>query len=329
MRLPIRGLTVVAAVFLLVAPVAAHAQQPAMPVIGFLGAWTAAAGAGYMAGFRQGLSEAGYVDGRNVTIEFRWAENRPDRLSALAADLVGRQVTVIVTSAGTALALAAKAATPTIPVVFVMGGDPVKFGLVASLNRPGGNLTGVSFLLNVLVAKRLQVLHELVPTARAIGLLVNPNNPNTVSDTKNVEAAARALRLQTHVVTARTERDFDAAFATLVEQRVGALFVAPDPLFLGGRDQLIGLAARHALPAIYDRRELVAAGGLISYGTDMTDAHRQAGIYAGRILKGAKPADLPVIQPTKFELVINMKTATALGVTIPPPLLLQVDQVIE
>jgi len=329
MRLPIRGLTVVAAVFLLVAPGAAHAQQPAMPVIGFLGTSTAAAWAGYVAGFRQGLSEAGYVDGRNVTIEFRWAEGRSDRLSTLAADLVGRQVTVIVTSAGTALALAAKAATPTIPVVFVMGADPVEFGLVASFNRPGGNLTGVSFLLNVLVPKRLQVLHELVPTARAIGVLVNPNNPNTVSDTKNVEAAARALRLRTHVVTARTERDFDAAFASLVEQRVGALFVAPDPLFVGGRDQLIGLVARHALPAIYDRRELVSAGGLISYGSDFTEAHRQVGIYAGQILKSAKPADLPVIQATKFEMVINMKTAKALGVTIPPSLLRQADQVIE
>lgn len=329
MRLPIRRLTVVAAVFLLVAPVAAHAQQPALPVIGFLGTSTAAAWAGYVAGFRQGLSEAGYVDGRNVTIEFRWAEGRSDRLSALAADLVGRRVTVIVTSAGVAPARAAKAATPTIPVVFVMGADPVEFGLVASFNRPGGNLTGVSFLFNLLGPKRLQVLHELVPTTRAIGVLVNPNNPNAVSDTKNVEAAARALRLRTHVVTARTERDFDAAFATLVEQRVGALFVASDPLFVGARDQLIGLVARHALPAIYDRRELVSAGGLISYGSDFTEAHRQVGIYAGRILKGATPADLPVIQPTKFEMVINMKTAKALGVTIPPSLLLQADQVIE
>ena len=329
MRLPIRGLMVVAAVFLFLAPLAAHAQKPALPVIGFLGTSTAAAWASYVAGFRQGLSETGYVDGRNVTIEFRWAEDRSDRLGVLAADLVGRQVAVIVTSAGTALALAAKATTPTIPVVFVMGADPVKFGLVASLNRPGGNLTGVSFLFNVLVTKRLQVLHELVPTAKVIGVLVNPNNPNAVSDTKNVEAAARALRLQTHIVTARTKGDFDAAFASLVEQRVAALLVVPDLLFVGGRDQLVGLAARHALPTIYDRRELVSAGGLISYGPDMTDAHRQAGIYAGRILKGAKPADLPVLQPTKFELVINMKTAKALGVKIPPPLLLQADQVID
>jgi putative ABC transport system substrate-binding protein len=282
-----------------------------------------------VAGFRQGLSEAGYVDGRNVTIEFRWAEDRSDRFSALAADLVGRQVTVIVTSAGTALALAAKAATPTIPIVFVMGADPVKFGLVASLGRPGGNLTGVSFLFNVLVSKRLQLLHELAPTARVIGVLVNPNNPNAVSDTKDVEAAARALRLQTHVVTARTRRDLDTAFASLVEQRVGALLVAPDLFFVGARDRLTDLAARQALPTIYDRREQVSAGGLISYGTDMTDAHRHAGIYAGRILKGAKPADLPVLQPTKFELIINLKTAKALGLTIPPSLLARADHVLE
>ena len=329
MRRPLRAITVVTAIFLLVVPAATHAQQPAMPVIGFLGTSTAAAWAGYVAGFRQGLSEAGYVDGRNVTIEFRWAEDRSDRLSPLAADLVGRQVTVIVTSAGTALALAAKAATPTIPVVFVMGADPVKFGLVASLGRPGGNLTGVSFLFNVLLAKRLQLLHEVVPTARTIGVLVNPNNPNAASDTKDVEAAARALRLQTHVVTARTKRDFDTAFAILVDQRLGALLVAPDLLFVSARDRLTELATRHRLPTIYDRRELVSAGGLISYGTDMTDAHRHAGIYAGRILKGAKPADLPVLQPNKFELIINLKAATALGLKIPASVLAQADHVIE
>jgi putative ABC transport system substrate-binding protein len=250
-------------------------------------------------------------------------------LSLLAADLVGRQVTVIVTSAGTALALAAKAATPTIPIVFVMGADPVKFGLVASLGRPGGNLTGVSFLFNVLVSKRVQVLHELVPTARSIGVLIDPNNPNAVSDTKAVEAAARALRLQTHVVTARTKRDLDTAFATLAERRVGALLVAPDLLFVSARDRLTELAARYSLPTIYDRRELVSAGGLISYGTDMTDAHRHAGIYAGRILKGAKPADLPVLQPTKFQLIINLKIAKALGLTIPASVLARADDVVE
>jgi putative ABC transport system substrate-binding protein len=210
-----------------------------------------------------------------------------------------------------------------------MGADPVKFGLVASLGRPGGNLTGVSFLFNVLLAKRLQILHEVVPTARTIGVLVNPNNPNAVSDTKDVEAAARALRLQTHVVAARTKRDFDTAFASLVEQRVGALLVTPDLLFVSARDRLTELATRHRLPTIYDRRELVSAGGLISYGTDMTDAHRHAGIYAGRILKGAKPADLPVLQPNKFELIINLKTATALGLKIPASVLAQADHVIE
>ena len=329
MRLPNRALTVVMAIFVLVVPAATHAQQPAPPVIGFLGTSTAAAWAGYVAGFRQGLSEAGYVDGGNVTIEFRWAEDRSDRLAPLAADFVSRQVTVIVTSAGTALALAAKAATPTIPIVFVIGADPVKFGLVASLGRPGGNLTGVSFLFNVLVSKRLQVLHELVPTARSIGVLINPNNPNAVSDTKDVEAAARALRLQTHVVTDRTTRDLDTAFATLAEQRVGALLVAPDLLFVSARDRLVELAARYSLPTIYDRRELVSAGGLISYGPDMTDAHRRAGIYAGRILKGAKPADLPVLQPTEFQLIINLKTAKALGLTIPASVRARADHVIE
>jgi putative tryptophan/tyrosine transport system substrate-binding protein len=210
-----------------------------------------------------------------------------------------------------------------------MGADPVKFGLVASLGRPGGNLTGVSFLFNVLLAKRLQILHEVVPTARTIGVLVNPNNPNAASDTKDVEAAARALRLQTHVVAARTRRDFDTAFAILVEQRVGALLVTPDLLFVSARDRLTELATRHRLPTIYDRRELVSAGGLISYGTNMTDAHRHAGIYAGRILKGAKPADLPVLQPNKFELIINLKTATALGIKIPASVLAQADHIIE
>lgn len=210
-----------------------------------------------------------------------------------------------------------------------MGADPVKFGLVASLGRPGGNLTGVSFLFNVLLAKRLQILHEVVPTARTIGVLVNPNNPNAASDTKDVEAAARALRLQTHVVAARTRRDFDTAFAILVEQRVGALLVTPDLLFVSARDRLTELATRHRLPTIYDRRELVSAGGLISYGTNMTDAHRHAGIYAGRILKGAKPADLPVLQPNKFELIINLKTTTALGIKIPASVLAQADHIIE
>ena len=329
MILAIARLTVVAFVSLVVTAIAAEAQQPPMPVIGFLSTSTPSAWEGYVAEFRRGLREAGYVEGRNVTIEFRWAEGRSDRFSALASDLVERRVSVIVTSTGTALTFAATRATKTIPIVFVMGGDPVRFGFVASLSRPGGNLTGVNFVLNVLVAKRLQMLHELVPKATAIGVLVNPNNPNAESDTKDVEAAARTLRLETHVVHARTERDFDAAFATLLGKRVGALFVLPDPLFLGGRDRLVGLAGQHGLPAIYDRHEAVTAGGLISYGPSFADAHRHAGLYVGRILNGAKPADLPVIQPTKFELVINMKTAKELALTIPPLLLLQADQLVE
>jgi putative ABC transport system substrate-binding protein len=318
MRLPIRGLPVVAAVFLLVAPGAAHAQQPVMPVIGFLGTSTAAAWAGYVAGFRQGLSEAGYVDGRNVTIEFRWAEGRSDRLSALAADLVGRRVTVVVTSTGVAAALAAKAATPTIPVVFVMGADPVEFGLVASFNRPGGNLTGVSFLLNVLVPKRLQVLHQLVPTTRAIGVLVHPNNPNAVSDTKNVEAAARALRLRTHVVTARTERDFDAAFAIVIA----------DVLTAEHRERIVALATRNRLPVISEFRNFADSGAL-TYGSSGPDAGRRAAYFVDKILKGANPAHLPVEQPTKFELVINLRAAKALGLAIPPSLRLRANHVIE
>ena len=310
-------------------PLTARAQQPVMPMIGFLGTAAPAEWANFVTAFRQGLREAGYEDGRNVAIEYRWADGQNDRLPALAADLAGRQVSVIVPSAGVAAARAARAASASIPIVFVMGGDPVAFGLVASLNRPGGNTTGVSFLLNVLAAKRIGLLHDLVPAATSIGLLVNPDNPNAKADTAAAHEAARMLGLQTHVAHARIERELDAAFASLVQERAVALFVASDPMFVSRRDRLVELAASHALPAIYDRRELAAAGGLVSYGANFAEAHRLVGVYAGRILKGEKPADLPVLQPTKFELVINLKTAKTLGLTVPPSLLATADEVIE
>jgi putative tryptophan/tyrosine transport system substrate-binding protein len=315
-----------AAPFLL--PLAARAQRP-MPVIGFLGTGSSTEWAHFVAAFRQGLREAGYEDGRNAAIEFRWAEGQGSRLPELAADLAGRRVSVIASSAGIVAARVAKAANTGIPVVFVMGGDPVKLGLVASLNRPGGNVTGVSFLLNVLAAKRVALLRELVPTAATIGLLVNPDNPNAEADTGAAREAARALGQQAHVVETKTAADFDGAFASLAQQRVAALFVASDVLFLNGRERLVTLARNYALPAIYDRRDFAAAGGLISYGTNFVDAHRQIGIYAGRILKGEKPADLPIVQPTKFELAINLKTAKALGLEVPPTLLATADEVIE
>ena len=310
-------------------PIAARAQQPAIPVIGFLATGTPSAWAHFVTAFREGLREVGYEDGRNVAIEFRWAEGQGGRLPALATDLASKQVLVIVSSAGIVAARAAKAASASIPIVFVMGGDPVKLGMVASLNRPGGNATGVSFLLNVLAAKRVGVLRELVPTAETIGLLVNPDNPNAEADTEDARAAARAFGQQAHVVHARSEGELDAAFASLVRERAAALFVASDVLFLNQRDRLVTLAATHALPAIYDRRELAEAGGLISYGTNFAEAHRQVGVYVARILKGAAPADLPVMQATKFEMVINLKSAKALGLDVPPTLLASADEVIE
>ena len=307
----------------------AQAQQRPTPVIGFLGGTSAREWAGFVDAFRRGLAETGHVDGQNVAIEFRWAEGRFDRLPTMAADLVERKVGVLVASGGTVTALAAKKATGAIPIVFLVGSDPVKFGLVESLNRPGANVTGVSFLLNALVAKRLEMLRELVPAARSIGLLVNPKNPNAESDSKDVQDAARVLGLAIQVVNASTDAELDRAFASLAEQQVAALIMLPDPFFIGRRDHIVALSARHALPAMYDRRELALAGGLISYGTSFTDAHYQAGIYAGRILKGAKPAELPVVQSTRFELVINLKTAKALGVEVPPTLLARADEVIE
>ena len=309
-------------------PRAAHAQQPAMPVIGFLHGASPEAYAPMMTAFRQGLKEAGYVEGHNVAIEYRWAEGHYDRLPALAADLVRRQVAEIVT-VGTPAALAAKAASSTIPIVILVGIDPVQIGLVASLNRPGGNVTGLAVLTVEVAAKRLEVLHELLRTSAAVALLVNPNNPLTEPETKGVRDAARSLGLQLHVLDASTEGEIDAAFGKLIELRAGGLLVSVDAFLINQRDQIVALAARHAVPAIYGVREFAAAGGLMSYGTDLADAYRQVGIYAGKILKGAKPADLPVQQVARVEFVINLKTAKTLGLTFPITLLGRADEVIE
>jgi putative tryptophan/tyrosine transport system substrate-binding protein len=308
-------------------PRAAHAQQRAMPVIGFLHAASPEAYAPMMTAFRQGLKEAGYVEGHNVAIEYRWAEGHYDRLPALAADLVRRQVAEIVTE-GSPPALAAKAASSTIPIVILVGIDPVQSGLVASLNRPGGNVTGLAVLTVELAAKRLEVLHELLRTSAAVAL-VNPNTPLTEPETKGVRDAARSLGLQLHVLDASTEGEIDAAFEKLIELRVGGLVVSVDPFLTNQRTQIVALAARHAVPAIYGVREFATAGGLMSYGTDLADAHRQIGIYAGKILKGAKPADLPVQRVVKLELVINLKTTKTLGLTFPITLLGRADEVIE
>jgi len=310
-------------------PLAAHGQQPAMPVIGFLSGTTSAPFAHVVAAYREGLREMGYVEGRNLAIEFRWAEGQYNRLPEMAADLVRRHVTVITTSGGDPAAFAAKAATTTIPIVFTAGTDPVKLGLVASLNRPGGNATGVHILAAMMEGKRLGLLRELVPTVTRIAVLLNPTYPSTGAQLKEVEEAARTLGLQTQVLHASNELDLDTTFATLPQLRVGALQVCADPFFNSRRDQIVALAARYAIPAVYEQREFAVVGGLASYGTSLTDAYRQLGIYTGRVLKGDKPADLPVMQSTKYEFVINLKTAKALGLEISPTLSARADEVIE
>jgi ABC-type uncharacterized transport system substrate-binding protein len=313
---------------LLAAPLAA-AAQPATPVIGFFSLTSAEATRAQVAAFHRGLKEGGYVEGQNVAIEYRFAGNQYDRLAPMAAELARRPVAVIVAAGGNTAAVAAKAATSTIPIVFTAVADPVGGGLVASLNRPGGNVTGIAVLSIELDGKRLGLLSELVPSARAIGVLLNPTRPDADAQLKEVQAAARAVNRRLVVLNARAEGDLPPAFATLAQQHLGALLVGADPFFFSRREQIVALAARSAIPAIYQWREFAAAGGLMSYGPSITDAYRQAGVYAGRILKGEKPADLPVQQPTRFELVINLKTAKALGLTIPPSLLARADETIQ
>jgi putative tryptophan/tyrosine transport system substrate-binding protein len=314
---------------LLVAPLAARAQKSGIPVIGFLCSASPAQWTANVAGFRQGLSDAGYVEGKNVAIEFRWAEGHYDRLSALAADLVSGHIAVLVATGGPDSAQAAKAATSTIPIVFTTGADPVQLGVVASLGHPGGNATGVSIVTVGLAAKRMELLHELVPKATVIALIVNPNGLNAVSEAETAQAVARSFGQQLQVLRAGTEQQIDAAFARLVQLRAGALLVGSDSFFNVRREQFVALAARHAVPAIFELREFVTVGGMMSYGPSLPEAYRQAGIYTGKVLNGAKPADLPVLQPTKFELIINLKTAKALGLTIPQSLLLRATELIQ
>jgi putative tryptophan/tyrosine transport system substrate-binding protein len=309
-------------------PLAAQGQQPAMPVVGFLYAGAPEPIAHLLSAFRKGLSETGHVEGQNVAIEFRWARNDIDRLPELAADLVQRRVTVIATPGSTPASLAAKAATTTIPIVFAVGSDPVALGLVASLNRPGGNVTGISSMNTELGSKRLGLLHELAPNAERFATLVM-NNPLYQPLIRDVQAGAASIGRPIDVLFASTSRDIDAAFASIVQNRIEALVLTPGPLFNNNRVQLATLAARHALPAIYSSREFAEAGGLMSYGPSITEEFRQAGIYCSRVLKGEKPADLPVIRATKFELIINLQTARALGLEIPPTLLARADEVIE
>jgi putative ABC transport system substrate-binding protein len=310
-------------------PFALRAQQKSMPVIGFLNSTSPDPAAPLVAAFRQGLSETGHVEGQNVAIEYRWAEGNYDRLPGLAADLVGRRVDLIATSGGDASARAAKAASSTIPIVSVIGGDPVAEGLAASLARPAGNLTGVAFLTVELMPKRLELLCELVPGARVITLLVNPNSPQTERVITEMQEAARVKGVQLQILKAGSDNEIEPAFALLVQLRAGGLVVQADPFFNAQREQLVALAARHAVPAIYEWRGVPAAGGLISYGTSLIGVYHEVGIYAGRVLKGEKPGDLPVQQPTTFELVVNLKTAKALGLTVPPSILARATEVIE
>jgi ABC-type uncharacterized transport system substrate-binding protein len=311
-------------------PLAARAQQSAVPVIGFLDPRSPEANADRVGAFRQGLKDTGYVEGENVAIDYRWAENQMDRLPELAAELVRRRVAVIAASGGPDTAFAAKTSTTMIPIVFAVGDDPVRLGLVASLARPGGNLTGINFFVSELAAKRLELLRELLPAATRVAVLVNPAEATlTVSTLKDVEAAARVIGLQMQVLNASTIREIDTAFATVGRERPDALFVGTDPFFVSRRVQLAQLTMLHKVPAIYALRQYVEAGGLMSYGASLTDTYRQMGAYAGRLLKGAKPADLPVVQSTKFELVINHQTARMLGLDVPPTLLARADEVIE
>jgi putative tryptophan/tyrosine transport system substrate-binding protein len=307
-------------------PLVARAQQPPMPVIGFLNGG-ASGYAPYLAGLRQGLKETGYIEGQNVAIEYRWAEGQYDRLPAMAADLVGRQVMVIV--ANTPAVRAAQAATETIPIVFLTGADPVATGLVASLNRPGGNITGVASLVDEVAPKRLELMHELVPKTKTIGFLTNPSNPNAAIFAKDVQAAAGVLGQTVHILNASTEGEIDTAVATFAQLQAGAFLIGNDPFFNSNPGYLVALASRHALPAIYPWREFVVAGGLMSYGISIVDLYRQGGIYVGHILKGEKPADLPIQQAVKVELVINLKTAKTLGLTFPITLLGRADEAIE
>jgi putative ABC transport system substrate-binding protein len=310
-------------------PAAARAQQAMTPVVGFLHSQSPDSYSAILTVFRQTLKEAGFVEGSNVAIEYRWANNQFDQLPALAADLVRRQAAVIVAGGTAAPALAAKAATTTIPIVFAYDGDPVQVGLVASLNRPGGNLTGVTNLGGELGPKRVELMHELVPTATIIALLVNLTNPNAETLSRDAQAAARTLGLQFHVLHASTDRELDTVFSNLAELRAGALIIGADAFFTSHSEYLAALALRHAVPTIFQFRDFAAVGGLMSYGGSITDAYRQVGVYTGRILKGEKPADLPVQQSTKAELIINLKTAKALGLTVPLPLLARADEVIE
>jgi putative ABC transport system substrate-binding protein len=310
-------------------PLAARAQQPGMPVIGFLHPGSPETYAKFSAEFRKGLGESGYVEGRSVAIEYRWAHGENDRLPELAADLVRRRVDVIATAGGIAAALAARAATATIPIVFMGGADPVQLGLVASLNRPGGNVTGISAMNSELGAKQLGLLHELLPGATRFALLVNAGNPQIESVVTEVQSAASAIGRVLEIVSARTNRDINAAFADAVQKRADALLISPDPLFTNRLVKLATLATRHAMPAIYALREFAESGGLMSYGSNFTASFRQAGVYTGRVLKGEKPADLPIVQATKFEFVINLQTAEVFGIEVPPTLLARADEVIE
>jgi putative ABC transport system substrate-binding protein len=310
-------------------PAIARAQRAPMPVVGFLSGRSRGESAAVVGAFHKGLAESGYSEGRNVIVEYRWADGQYDRLPALAAELAAQPVTAIAATGGSVSGLAAKAATSAIPIVFSSGGDAVKLGLVASLNRPGGNVTGVNLIFGALGAKRLELLHEFIPDARTVAVLVNLNYPSAASEVQDVQTSARTFALQVDVLNAPAASDFEKAFTTIAERKIGSLLVADDPFLQSRRDQLIALAARHAIPAIYFSRDFAEDGGLMSYGPSINDAYRLVGVYIGRVLKGEKPADLPVVQPTKFELVINLKTAKALGREVPPKLLALADEVIE